>query len=342
MSSASSAQNRPARIAYLDWARALGAIAVVLLHAEVTSGAVDALAQANPLVFNIEAALLVPLARWAVPVFFMVSGALMLDPAREMGWKKIGRHVWRIIFVLITIGFGFNLIEQYAEAHTLGVAEVGTAALELLRGQSWDHFWFLFELVGLYAITPVIRPWVERASRRELCAAIGVLWFLLCVIPMVNDLTGAELYGWIKLSYAVPYYLAGWYCKRYLDLDAKVCAVGIASGVAAVVLTRSGIPDADGAQFPEWAFMLPYSVFVFCAFKRLAPGTLPRWAKVLADYSFGIYVLHPVFNHALAMFVDLSAWPLAAVQLALVVGGIVLSIALTWLIRRIPAFSDKL
>ena len=342
MSSADPASVRPARIPYLDWIRALGAIAVVLLHAEVTSGAVEELAAANPLAFAIEDALLVPLARWAVPVFFMVSGALMLDPAREMGWRKIGRHVWRIVFVLLTIGLGFNLVEQYASAGTFALEQVGGAVLGLARGQSWDHLWFLFELIGLYAITPVIRPWVERASGRELGATIAVLWLLLCVIPMVNDLTGLELYGWVKLSYAVPYYLAGWFCRRYLDLDARVCAVGIVSIVAATVLTRSGIPNADGAQFPEWAFMLPYSMFVFCAVKRFAPSELPRWAQVIASYSFGIYVLHPVFNHVLVRVVDVATWPLALVQVALVAGGVLLSVALTWVLRHIPVFANKL
>jgi hypothetical protein len=38
------------------------------------------LAAAHPSLFWVEGIVQIPLARWAVPVFFMMSGALILDP----------------------------------------------------------------------------------------------------------------------------------------------------------------------------------------------------------------------------------------------------------------------
>lgn len=84
---------RPRHIAYFDWFRALGAVVIVLLHA-IVAYSVDETASAVALELLVaESMALVPLSCWAIPVFFMTSGALMFDPPREMSPLKVGRHI---------------------------------------------------------------------------------------------------------------------------------------------------------------------------------------------------------------------------------------------------------
>ena len=100
------------KIGYFEWARALGAQAIVALHVQVACALSQSLSDAHAMSLFVEAEILVPLTRWAVPVFFMISGALLLDPERQMGWRKVGRHVWRLALVLLTFGLAFCLMEQ--------------------------------------------------------------------------------------------------------------------------------------------------------------------------------------------------------------------------------------
>ena len=77
------------KIDWFEWARVLGALAIVALHAMRVTELAPGLAAAHARLFGVEAVLQIPLARWAVPVFLMVSGALLLDPGRKMPPRKI-------------------------------------------------------------------------------------------------------------------------------------------------------------------------------------------------------------------------------------------------------------
>ena len=93
----------------------MGALAVVALHAMRATELAPGLAAAHPSLFWVEGIAQIPLARWAVPVFFMMSGALILDPGREMPLRKVGRYIWRMAFILLTVGFAFCLMETVAK-----------------------------------------------------------------------------------------------------------------------------------------------------------------------------------------------------------------------------------
>lgn len=333
------------RIRYFDWARALGALAVVALHVVVTTARVDAFWNVQQDVFFVEGIACIPLARGAVPAFFMMSGALMLDPAREMGWRKVGRHVWRLCFVLLTWGFAFSLVEAALDAGGLSPAVVGEAAVNTLGGRSWDHLWFLYALLVLYAITPILRPWVARASRQELGLATLVLWGALCVAPTLSLLLGVGVLDWVRLPYSLVYYLAGLYAHRYLRLDGRVVVAGVAACLAMAALRLLHVPNADDAVMPQYAFALPLGVLALCLLRRLVGETdisSRPVMRVLADYSFGIYVLHPLFCHLVVWFARPEAWPLGLLQAFMFVASIVGSVALSWLCRQIPCLGDKL
>jgi surface polysaccharide O-acyltransferase-like enzyme len=332
------------KIGYFEWARALGALAIVALHVQVACALSQSLSDAHATSLFVEAEILVPLTRWAVPVFFMISGALLLDPERQMGWRKVGRHVWRLALVLLTFGFAFCLMEQAFDDHALGLAQLGAAVVALLSGDTWDHLWFLYALIDLYLLTPLVRPFVAGASRRELGWVIVGLWAMHCVVHTVNVLSGEYFVYLSSLPYALVYYLAGYWLHRYGRLSRGVVAAGLVSVVACMVLYALLDDAGAGVVLPEHAFMLPYAVMVFLALKRWLdrPVETHPVVALLADYSFGIYVIHPLFGHVIILLGHPMEWPFPLVQVAIFVAGVLGSIAITWLVRRIPLFRGKI
>ena len=63
---------------------------------------------------------------------------------------------------------------------------------------------------------------------------------------------------------------------------------------------------------------------------------------LLADYSFGIYILHPVFQHLMLQLLEVTAYPAAAFDLAVTLIPLALSVPTVWLLRKLPCFADKL
>ena len=89
----------PERAVHYDLLRILACCSVVLLHTSAQnwdSVSVDSVAWQ---IFNLGNSL----ARWAVPAFLMISGALFLDPARPLDVKKL----WRVRILRICTAFLF-------------------------------------------------------------------------------------------------------------------------------------------------------------------------------------------------------------------------------------------
>ena len=88
------------------------------------------------------------------------------------------------------------------------------------------HLWFVYMLVGLYLIMPLLSPWAERVSKRELQVYLGI-WLFTTLIPLLRQVVGGAapvIYGpsgipnaaryplWGEASwnaYGVFYYLSG-------------------------------------------------------------------------------------------------------------------------------------
>ena len=88
------------------------------------------------------------------------------------------------------------------------------------------HLWFVYMLIGLYLIMPLLSPWAEKVGKRELQVYIGI-WLFTTIIPFIRQWVGGPapvIYGpsgipnaakfplWGEASwntYGVFYYLSG-------------------------------------------------------------------------------------------------------------------------------------
>lgn len=334
--------SRPVTIHSFVWMRAFGAVAIVILHAFITVQKASDPASITFLRDTAEAWVSIVLTRWAVPAFFMMSGALMLDPARDVSWNKIGRHVWRLVFVLLTIGFAFCIVEEALEVGSLGPAVVLEAFLNLLRGKSWDHLWFVYRLIGFYLITPVIRPYVAQASRRELLAVVAGMFLLMQGVNTLGTLVGVLLWSPLDLAADLAWYVAGYAVHRYVRLNRQVALAG--AGSLLLMLILRVVYHDSWMSLPEHAVVVPYAIAVFAAFEHYCekPVRDGGAVKLLADYSFGIYLLHPAAQHALVRVIDMGRLPVVAADLVAIVVPLVASVATVWALRLLPPFRDKL
>ena len=328
-------------INYFVWLRAFGAVAIVVLHAFVTLHLAGA-GQISALRLDVEETLTIVLARWAVPVFFMMSGALMLDPTREMGWRKTLRHVWRLGFVLLTFGYAFCLVEVFIAWGGFGPDVLVRAFYNLWREHSWDHMWFVYQLLGFYLMTPFLRPWVAQASREEYGRVSLVTCLLFFVARFASGFTPSIFYYGVYLPQCFAYYLIGYYVHRYLTFDYRWALAGTVSVVATLVCVIHF--NWDWAAEPVRGLIAPYAIALMLAAKRWLdkPVDTHRVVALLADYSFGIYLIHPAFQHLLVRLFDMMALPAVVADVTMMVVPLALSVAFVTVVRLIPGFKDKI
>ena len=118
------------------------------------------------------------LCRCCVPVFLMASAYLQF-PLHYSAGEFFKRRAVRI---LIPMAFW-----------TLVYALVWGPPVENLKGlllnfnYAAGHLWFVYMLVGIYLIMPLLSPWAEKVSKQELSIYLGI-WLFTLLIPFVREL----------------------------------------------------------------------------------------------------------------------------------------------------------
>jgi surface polysaccharide O-acyltransferase-like enzyme len=149
------------------------------------------------------------LSRVGVPLFVMLTGALLLQPFKENEPLKVFfRKRW------VRIGLPFLFWGAAYFAWNVFVHNEAVTANFIIQGVltgPYFHFWYLYMLVGLYLLTPILRIVVAHADRKILKYFLAI-WFVGAFLPVLG-LFGA--YSLDSNVFTVPlwigYFLLGIY-----------------------------------------------------------------------------------------------------------------------------------
>lgn len=120
------------------------------------------------------------LPRFAVPCFVMLSGAFILDNKSNKDFKRFYSKSFRnigiptIVFSLLYTAY--HLLKKITNAK---MSELWYPFFNLLCGRPFYHMWYLYMLLGLYLLTPVILTLEENCTSINLKGKLP--WALLFV-----------------------------------------------------------------------------------------------------------------------------------------------------------------
>ncbi|MCR5710087.1 MAG: acyltransferase [Bacteroidales bacterium] len=73
------------------------------------------------------------------------------------------------------------------------------------------HLWFVYMLIGIYLIMPLLSPWAEKVGKKELQIYLGI-WLFTTIIPLIRQWVGGAapvIYGPSGIPNAAKYPLWG-------------------------------------------------------------------------------------------------------------------------------------
>lgn len=180
------------RILYLDMLRIVATVAVLANHC-IMAGIGHYIDDAT-VTDMIVGYGLVDVVHFAVPIFVMITGSLLLRPERKIDYRRVlTKYVWRILVVILLIGTFFAWLELFSTDHSLSLRQVGTALVNTLQGHTWKHFWYLYMLLGLYLVVPILKCVIEKLSEPELDILIIIGLLFTSVLPAVYNNIGSKL-----------------------------------------------------------------------------------------------------------------------------------------------------
>lgn len=120
-----------------------------------------------------------------VPLFVMLSGALLLQPAKveepiKVFLKKRLSRIGLAFFFWSAIYFVWGYYVNNTQLTLNSVTQM------LLSDGAYYQFWFIYLIVGLYLITPILRVIVAYANQKIIRYFI-ILWFItVAIIPIFH------------------------------------------------------------------------------------------------------------------------------------------------------------
>lgn len=297
------------------------------------------------------------ISRFAVPVFTMISGALMLNEEKELPTRLIfSKYIKTIVYIflfwslLYTIEFA--VIVPMNKGRTIHLDKV---LLYFVQGHY--HLWYLFMIIGLYISTPILKQFVRRDNEKTVLYFLkvgfivqGVVPFIVQLIKTFDDKSLSETVGLFSMDIFLGfsfYYVLGWYLHNF-TLKKKtrniIYILGAVSVVFSVAFTffmsvNQGKPYL--ITYKNFYFNnVLYSAAIFLFFKQIFAGKRfsegsGRIIKYISSLTFGVYIIHPFFIEAVrTTFSSMKNQSLGIILMWL--SALAISTAVCALLSRIP------
>lgn len=293
------------RISSLDGMKALAIFCVVVIH--VSSAFVNLADESSALWWV--SVVMQSAVFWPVPVFVMASGYLLLAPGRDSTASFYKKRL-RSTFIPAVIWLAFFFVWDHLVRGYYSSPE--DIVKTLMFGHVSDHLYFLFVISGLYFVTPPLRGMLNhQAPPRYL------LFFSLAMLAfwVTHVLFNRYLESWARTSASISvwylgYFLLGYAYRRYEEEGGSPFsqrAALIVVVLAILISTLSKGYEASGTDgyikyyYANSYFSLllaPLAVVIFPLMLRsqwVARLGEQAITKVIAQASFGIYLVHMVF-----------------------------------------------
>lgn len=326
------------------------------------------------------------LMRASVPLFVMMTGVLLLPVGQGYDLvsfyrKRIGRILPPLVFWSVALPLLMYAYFNYINPSTCNpqVAVDGYTVQQLVQriytfvfNFNFDTtpLWYLYMLIGLYLLMPVLNAWLVQASQRELKVVLG-LWVVSLFLPYLKMLApvlgfqgnygnmellgmcdwniyGTFYYfsgfvGYLVLAYYLKQYPLQWSWSKMLAVMIPLFVAGYAITAGGYILTQEHFPGNYAYLEIVWYFnginVFMMTLPLFAIVQKMAVRSR-RWLSRLASLAFGIYLCHFVFVFVCYDLYDMAMLPYWVRIPCIAVTTFVIATLVAWLMSR-AAFTAR-
>lgn len=326
------------------------------------------------------------LMRASVPLFVMMTGVLLLPVGQGYDLvsfyrKRIGRILPPLVFWSVALPLLMYAYFNYTNPSTCNpqVAVGGYTVQQLVQriytfvfNFNFDTtpLWYLYMLIGLYLLMPVLNAWLVQASQRELKVVLG-LWVVSLFLPYLKMLApvlgyqgnygnmellgmcdwniyGTFYYfsgfvGYLVLAYYLKQYPLQWSWSKMLAIMIPLFVAGYAITAGGYILTQEHFPGNYAYLEIVWYFnginVFMMTLPLFAIVQKMAVRSR-RWLSRLASLAFGIYLCHFVFVFVCYDLYDMAMLPYWVRIPCIAVTTFAIATLVAWLMSR-AAFTAR-
>lgn len=334
-------------ISYISFASVISAIAVVFLHANGCFWAFSTTERYWKTANIIECVFF-----FAVPVFFMISGATLLDYNKRYSMKcyflkRFQKTLFPYVFwSLFAVAFQVYILKS------MNLADVNVTYIVngLLAGNLLDIYWFFMPLFCLYLSIPLFAAVPEEHRKKIFSYVVIVAFILNSGVPFVINVFHLPINFPISIEVGAGYliYLLLGYLISHYDISRRNRFLLYVAGIVGLLLHMIGTyrlsmlhGEIDGT-FKGYLNVpcILYSVGLFVFFRYAGENLMEKKIigkiiNVLKSYTFSLYLLHWYILQIILRITHVS--PASIVyRLSAPFITFAIVVVVTWIMRKIP------
>ncbi len=341
-------KNTKGRVLYYSVLNVMACLGVVILHCN--SVALGTFTQKSSFY---SAFLIHSVLYWPVPIFFMLSGATLLDYRERYDTKLFVRKrflktvipflAWSIIAMIWWSIWKNNGVFDLNPVHIID---------NIFNTRYINHYWFFIPLFGIYLAMPIFSAVHNKISVFKYASILGIIF--ISILPLV-----CEIFGISFNNYAIPPVLGGGgfilytflgYCLSKISLSRKWRLVIYVCGIFGFCIYYFGtllLISMKGyfaqtflgvCNLPlvliSMAFFVCWRYFDFDSIIKRIPK-FSTYIANLASLTFGIYLIHGFFTETLPWLLGFSPYNIVWRTIG-GVGVFVLCALLVKLLKKVP------
>ena len=330
------------RAPWADFCRVVAIYGVILIH---SCAAMFYSFGEVPLVDWLAANALDSVARVSVPLFVMLSGAMLLKPGESIVMPSaLLRRISKLLIPLLV--WSFFYLFRTAANHNEPINWLGP-----LRQPAAYHLWFVYMILGVYLLLPFLQAIYEGIrSRPVLIFYFLAVWAAITCVPLYFPVPLFELIQQTTFRGFGGYFiLGGLLADARQDRIPTIAWVGlyVACTMATFLLTwycseKAGVPCEAPLIYFTLNVMIA-SLAAFKAFTRMTTGPAAGVLHWISDRSLLIFFVHVLVLERVRNSVVIAplsqALPTFFVILAISIATFVSSLFVAAAIRLIPGAS---
>ena len=242
--------------------------------------------------------------RMGVPLFVMLSGALLLAPGKDEGLGMFFKKRFsRIGLPFLFWGLAYFLWDVYVENQQV----TQTFVVQGVLTGPYFQFWYLYMLMGLYLLTPMLRLMVSHMSK-NLFKYFMIIWFIgSALVPLIGLVSN---YQFNSNLFSIPGYMGYFVLGAYfvnVRIPRKYLVALLSLGIFLTALGTFQLARTVGGGetyfFQEYLSptMILSSVAFFLLLNTIKPPAVsaseaPSWRKrllaIISANTLAIYLFH--------------------------------------------------
>lgn len=288
---------------FLDVLRVLATCAVVLMH--VLTGATDVTDASIVPEYRSLLLSVMDLVTWCVPIFLLISGYLFLNPERTLTYPvMIKKYCRRIALAILLFGVPYAASELVVAERTFRIMMIPEALKMTLTGHTWSHMWYLYLILFLYLITPILKKVLRVLPVWGVAAVMTVIFLGSSVAPFLNKVLDVNSIP--VLPDGGVYFL--YYLCGYFFAVREVCVDKGRNAGGQMVEPRSGRRAGGNTEWDggiQTVESRAWNVWLTAAVAVLALGMI--LSRTLAGFSIQMAYNYP-FTVLLAVLLFATGW----------------------------------